>query len=140
MASSARLGVWTRGAMAAGAAGLVAVLVTASRLDPDPSGHGTHTQLGLPPCAFRARTGRPCPSCGMTTAFAWAVRGRLDRAIVANPAGGLLAPSCVALIPWMLAAALRGRTWGSRSPDGPLIVLVVATGSIALLAWIVRVL
>jgi hypothetical protein len=36
-------------------------------------------------------TGYPCPSCGMTTAFAHAVRGQLVRAFLAQPAGLALA-------------------------------------------------
>jgi len=46
-----------------------AMLFTAATLSPDPSGHGTHRQLGLPPCAFNAATGKLCPSCGLTTSF-----------------------------------------------------------------------
>ena len=35
-------------------------------------------------------TGYRCPSCGMTTAFAWFVRGQFDRSWQANPVGSLL--------------------------------------------------
>ncbi|MCA9610613.1 MAG: hypothetical protein KC619_33690, partial [Myxococcales bacterium] len=41
--------------------GPLAVLVTAAMLTPSPEGHGTHTQLGLPPCGFLVYTGYPCP-------------------------------------------------------------------------------
>ena len=41
-------------------------------------------------------------------------RGRLDRSWRANPAGSLLAPTCVVLIPWLLAGAARGRPIGFR--------------------------
>jgi hypothetical protein len=69
----------------------VAPLVVASRLTPDAAGHGTHTQLGLPACGWLVAYGHPCPTCGMTTAFAWAAGGRLDRAVAAQPAGAVLA-------------------------------------------------
>jgi hypothetical protein len=125
--------------LAALALALVAVLATAGRLRPDPRGYGTHEQLGLYPCAFFAVTGYRCPSCGMTTAFAWGVRGRLDRAWVANPAGAFLAPACAALIPWLLACAASGRPrWGARSVDGPLVSIVVAAVALGLGAWTFR--
>lgn len=38
-------------------------------LTPDPDGHGTHTQLGLPPCPSMLISNRPCPGCGLTTSF-----------------------------------------------------------------------
>jgi hypothetical protein len=130
----------TRWALAVGALAVAGVLATARRLEPDPRGYGTHVRLGLPPCSFLAVTGTRCPSCGMTTAFACAVRGRLGAAWRANPAGTLLAPSCALLVPWLLAAAIAGRPWGFRTLDLPLTVLVVATVALSLLAWTVRLL
>ena len=47
----------------------LAVLVTARNLSPDPSGVGTHKQLGLGGCSILLTTGVPCPMCGMTTTF-----------------------------------------------------------------------
>jgi hypothetical protein len=126
--------------MALGALGLVAVLGLARWLEPDPRGYGTHTQLGLFPCMFFQVTGYRCPSCGMTTAFAWIVRGRFDRAWQANPAGSLLAPACAALVPWLLAGAARGRPVGCRSLELPLIGLVVAAVALSLVSWTIRVL
>lgn len=57
--------------------GAWAVIVTATRLYPDPRGFGTHQQLGLPPCEFTSTFGIPCPGCGLTTSFAHMVRGHL---------------------------------------------------------------
>jgi hypothetical protein len=74
----------------------------------------------------------------MTTAFAWFVRGRLDRSWQANPAGCLLAPACAALIPWLVAGAVRGRPIGCRSLEVPLIGIVVATVAASLLSWTIR--
>jgi hypothetical protein len=45
------------------------VLVTARNLSPDPTGMGTHQQLGLGGCGILLTTGIPCPMCGMTTTF-----------------------------------------------------------------------
>jgi Protein of unknown function (DUF2752) len=134
----ARLNGPTRLMMVVAALGLMGVFGVARRLEPDPRGFGTHTQLGLYPCMFAQVTGRPCPTCGMTTSFAWFARGRFDRSWRANPAGSLLAPTCVALILWLLAGAARGRPVGSRLLEPPLVGLVVATVALSLLSWTIR--
>src|SRR5688572_14176698 len=69
----------------------LAVLVTAALLTPHPSGVGTHTALHYQPCDFLARTGMPCPSCGMTTSFAWFARGNLLASFYVQPIGMVLA-------------------------------------------------
>lgn len=75
-------------ATALGAAGLLGI---ALMLKPDPAGHGTHEQLGLMRCSWIALFEFPCPTCGMTTAFAHAVHGDLAASFMAQPAGFLLA-------------------------------------------------
>lgn len=134
----ARLRPSTRGALVGLAVGVVAVFVVARWLEPDPRGFGTHRQLGLPPCHFQWVTGQRCPTCGMTTAFTWFVRGRLDRSWKANPAGALVAPVCLALVPWLLAGAARGRPLGFRSVETPLLGLLVAFVALSLLSWTIR--
>jgi CBS-domain-containing membrane protein len=64
-----------------------AVLAVAAWLKPAAAGYGTHMQLGLPPCNFLRLTHLPCPSCGLTTCFAWAVRLQFRNAFFANPFG-----------------------------------------------------
>jgi hypothetical protein len=118
---------------------LAAVLAVARWLEPNPAGLGTHTQLGLPSCQFYQITGHPCPSCGMTTAFAWFVRGEYRRSAAANPGGCLLAAACAAMIPWLLAGAAAGRTPGFRTLEQPLIGVVVATVALGLVSWTIRV-
>ena len=85
----------------------VSVLTTAAAITPDPSGHGTHTQLGLPPCGFLLLTGYPCPGCGLTTAFAYGVRGPWLLAASANPLGLVLFLVVCLCIPLAAYAALR---------------------------------
>ena len=133
-----RLGRPTRALLAAFALGLAAVLVVARGLEPDPRGFGTHTQLGLWPCGFKATTGRSCPTCGMTTSFAWCARGDLARAWRANPAGSLLAPTALAMIPWLLLASVRGRPGPFRDLERPLVGLSVAVVALTLISWAVR--
>jgi len=135
---SERLGRMPRILLAAWALALVVLLLVARRLDPDPRGFGTHTQLGLPPCAFLATTGRPCPTCGMTTSFAWFAQGDLASSWRANPAGSLLASTCLALVPWLLTASARGRPAPFRSWEVPLVGLAVAVVALTVLSWTVR--
>jgi len=56
-----------------------------------PLTHGTHRQLGLPPCALKLLTGLPCPSCGMTTSISLVMHGDLRAAWQANWAGVVVA-------------------------------------------------
>lgn len=72
------------------------VLGLAAWLSPSARGFGTHQQLGLGPCGMILMTGLPCPTCGMTTAFAYAVRGRPLDAFLAQPTGLLLALATMA--------------------------------------------
>ena len=55
--------------------------------DGNPRTSATHTQLGMPPCNFVTLTGKPCPSCGMTTSFALLVRGDVVSSLRANWVG-----------------------------------------------------
>ncbi len=133
-----RLRASTRWVLVFLALGTTAVFAVARRLEPSPSGFGTHRQLGLPPCHFYWVTGKPCPTCGMTTAFAWFVRGRFDRSFRSNPAGLLLAAGSMVLTPWFLASAAAGRPLGFASLERPLIGLLALTIALSLLSWLIR--
>jgi hypothetical protein len=88
--------------------GCLLVLAAAATIEPDVRGYGTHTQLGLPPCGFLLLTGSPCPGCGLTTAFAHAIRGHWALAASANPLGLALFLVVCSSIPLGVTAALRG--------------------------------
>jgi hypothetical protein len=122
----------TRLTAAAVLLGCLGLLAVAAWLEPAQAGLSTHTQLGLSGCAWQADHGGPCPSCGMTTAFALAAEGRLAASFVAQPAAALLAVLTAAAVwgsAWVLwsgsAAGLRmvGRIWAL--PRGTLPVAVV---------------
>jgi hypothetical protein len=130
--TAARVGLLTL------ALGMTVVLATAGQLQPDPRGYGTHEQLGRPPCAILRLTGRPCPSCGLTTSFAWFVRGNLARSWQANPSGPFVASACVCLIPWLVASATGGRPLGVRSAGETLTVVAVVATVLIVLTWLVR--
>jgi hypothetical protein len=122
----------------AAAALLAGLLGLARTLKPDPRGFGTHTQLGLPPCIFATATGRLCPTCGMTTSFAWFARGRLDRSWQTNPAGCLLALLSVPIIVWLVASAVENHPVGCTSLTGPLVGSLVAAVVLGLASWLIR--
>jgi hypothetical protein len=122
------------------AAGLLGLLGVARWLEPDARGYGTHTQLGLGPCAFAAMTGRPCPTCGMTTAFAWFARGSFGASWRASPAGCLIALLIVPVSTWLLVSVWFRKPVGFRSVDRPLMGLLVAIVSASLAFWFIRIL
>ncbi len=76
----------------------LALLAVAAWLTPAAGGMGTHTQLGIPACTWPTTLGLPCPSCGMTTAFALAADGRLIDSFLAQPFGCLLAIATAAFV------------------------------------------
>ena len=92
-----------------GALVCLSILAVAALLKPHPDGVGTHKQLGMPGCGFYERTGYPCITCGMTTAFAHVVRAELGRAFAVQPAGALLALTCVITACLAALTAITGR-------------------------------
>lgn len=66
---------------------VLTMLIVGLYLSPSPKGLGTHRQLGLPPCTFYLMTGKPCPSCGMTTSVSATLKGNFAQALTANPFG-----------------------------------------------------
>lgn len=88
----------------------LAVLITARWIEPSAAGHGSHTQIGLQPCLWAAYFDKPCPTCGMTTAFAHAARGNLIASFITQPFGAVLAV-LAAVIFWIsLYVAITGST------------------------------
>lgn len=115
-----------------------AVVITAALLTPDPHGHGTHTQLGLPPCGFLVFTGFPCPGCGLTTSFSHMVRFQLPSAFLANPFGVVLFLATFATIPLAAVGFVRGwavvPTLDRLHAEKIAIVLAV----LSLVTWVIR--
>lgn len=91
--------------------GCLAPLSVAAWLTPDELGVGSHQQLGLPPCSMLTLVGYPCPTCGMTTAFAHTVRGELWSAFRAQPAGLGLALALVLAASVSLGVVVTGKVW-----------------------------
>jgi hypothetical protein len=122
LARRPRMAVWVRGILLLMAAGFVAVFVTAAWIRPysddgTPLRMATHTQLGMPPCNMVELTGKPCPACGMTSSFSLLIHGDLAASLRANWVGTLLALYWLALVPWAVAGALKGKLFFVRSGE-----------------------
>ena len=117
----------------------VGLLATAAFLQLSPSGIGTHTQLGMPECGIVRMFGMRCPTCGMTTAWAHAVRGQFGQAATANVTGLLLAVLAPLAACWLLVSAICGR-WCPLRPQANLVLgLAAAVMTVGLVDWLVRV-
>ncbi len=118
--------------------GLLALLGTARYLTPAQSGLGTHEQLGLPPCTAILLWGKPCPTCGMTTSWAWAMRGNLVEAARANVGGLMLVAIAIGYLPASCYFFLVGRCssgyWFSRT----LATCLVISLTVTMVQWLAR--
>lgn len=91
---------------------LAMALSCCALLKPNPSGKGTHRQLGLPSCLVcKVAHIERCPSCGMTTGFAYAMRGDFRAARGCNPAAPVAFLLAWAGFAYSAAVALTGRQW-----------------------------
>lgn len=132
----ARLGTTARMIALAAAAACLAVLTVAALATPNPSGVGTHaSSLHLQPCHFLASTGLPCPGCGMTTSFAWFVRGNLLASVYVQPMGAALAAVACATVWVGLYIAVTGRPVYRLSRLVPARYYLVPLFALGLLAW-----
>jgi hypothetical protein len=109
--------------------GSLVLLSLAAYLKPDPKGYGTHRQLGLGVCGSLVSTGLPCPTCGMTTAFAHTVRLQWLQAFLVQPSGFLLALATLATVPIALYTLGTGRIaplpWPTLTPFRLAAILLV---------------
>lgn len=119
------------------ALGLLAagLLATAWRLTPDPRGYGTHEQLGMVPCWFIARTGWPCPACGMTTAWSHALRGDVPAALAANAGGATTCLFAIVAALWAIGSAMAGRLLAGSIGLSAVLWIGAACLAITVLDW-----
>ena len=114
---------------------LSAVLVIAGYVVPDESGIGSHRQLSMSACGFYERTGYPCPTCGMTTAFAHVVRGQLLKAFWVQPAGTLAALACIAGVFGAGYLTITGKRLDRYLLEINWMMVIVVMVGIVLAAW-----
>jgi len=120
------------------AVGAIGILMLAAGLKPDHEGHGTHQQLGLAPCPWVLRWNFPCPSCGMTTAFAHAANGDLKSSGATQPFGMLLAVGASVLAWGGLHAGIRGVDPMRLIPRGNGRAITIGAISLFLIAWVYK--
>ncbi len=135
----ARLSTFVRLILGGLGLSVLTLLLTARGLTPDPRGFGTHEQLGLTPCSFYRWTGRECPTCGATTAWALLLRGDLAAALQSNVAGTLLCIVAVLSVPWLAMSALVGRWWIVKATANALVLTGSGLAVIAVFDWAQRV-
>jgi hypothetical protein len=110
-------------------------LAVAVWLKPDPRGYGTHQQLGAGPCGMVLTTGLPCPTCGMTTAFAHTVRGQWISAFMAQPAGFALALATIVMVGVCAYSVWTGRVPAPLTNDRIVFRLFVALLVLLVAGW-----
>lgn len=136
--NSNALNLWERAALAALATALSLAIAAAVWLEPDGRGYGTHEQLGFPACTFFRIVGRPCPSCGMTTAWANLLHGRPLAAMQANAVGALLAAAAPLGAVWAGVSAAIGVWWGGRPRQRWLLAALGLLTAVVLIDWLLR--
>jgi len=117
------------------AAAALTLLIVARGLVPDPSGIGTHTQLGLPACAWYSETGRPCITCGVTTAFVLVAHGQFVAGLTTQPFGAALALAAGTMVPLAGYAAWYGVSLAEWLAPLRRPVVLVAIVALVLLSW-----
>jgi hypothetical protein len=111
----------------------IAIYLNPYQADGTPRTMATHTGLGLPPCNFVFMTGKPCPSCGMTTSFSLLVRGDVGNSLKANWVGTTLAVTWAALLVWCLASAIAGKLFFIPPNRGELVLTFAVGGFLVLM-------
>ena len=103
-----------------------ATTIIALALHPSLDGHGTHTQLGLPPCPSALLFDRPCPGCGLTTSWTAFVHGDFALAFQAHPLGPLLYLGFTVTALLALRGFVTGRRLIADSPMATRLLIAVA--------------
>ncbi len=129
---SERFGVFGLGLL------LLVLLMVAFGLKPNPTGLGTHTQLGLPGCTMVTLLGIRCPGCGMTTSWAYVLKGDLTSALRSNVGGVLLCFLATATFPFLLWIGIRGRPFESRLFTQVAVSALLIAIFISIVEWLIR--
>ncbi len=116
-----------------------AVLITAAMLTPSPLGHGTHMQLGLPPCGFLVVTGYPCPGCGLTTCFTHMIRGEVVAASRCNAFGVMLFLMTLTTIPISFIGMIRGSSVIDALERFQVDKLAILLSACSITVWLIRI-
>jgi len=113
----------------------IGILAVAAHVSPSRDHLGSHRQLGLPPCGFLATTGFPCPTCGMTTAYAFLIRGQVGEALYSSVFGVALAVATAAAALLALNCTVTGRYPNLNWYRVDAVKLVYAMALLLVLSW-----
>ncbi|MBL8677683.1 MAG: DUF2752 domain-containing protein [Myxococcales bacterium] len=119
-------------------AGAATVVGLSLWLTPNPSGFGTHRQLGLPPCEFGAMTGIPCPGCGLTTSFAHTAHGHFIAGFAAHLMGPPLFLVTLFVALYAPIAIAKRKPLLSLLDAKPTAPVLLITSTLGMLTWILR--
>ncbi len=117
----------------------MALMVTAWKLTPAEEGIGTHTQMGMDPCSWPERFGKPCPMCGMTTSFSRAASTDFLGSFHAQPFGALLVIG-TSVVFWVgLYTAATGSHLGRLCAQSLRSRVIWATAALWLGGWVYKI-
>ena len=136
--SSGQASLGERILQAAVATFLAAVLVLGLVLTPSPTGTGTHTLLGLPPCGMLIMAGHPCPTCGVTTSFVLAAHGRFYDALVNQPFGLVVFLAVAAGLAAAVTTLVTGRTWACLARVSVVMTAAIVMMALVLASWVYK--
>lgn len=112
-----------------------AALVAGVLLVPSPTGTGTHRILGLAECGMLRATGKPCPTCGVTTSFVLAAHGRFAEAVVNQPFGFALLLLVAGGLAGLAFTLATGRSWYPVFVRVNPVVVLLALLGLLLASW-----
>lgn len=133
-----RLGLPQRALAGVLAIGALSVLSLAAYMDPSEAGHGTHEQIGLPPCQWAQQFDAPCITCGMTTAFSHAADGKLIDSLLTQPMGMLLSVGTAVGFWFALYVALTGSKVAAMAGQLLRSKSLYLIGALAGAAWVYK--
>jgi len=120
------------------AACLAGAMALGLYLTPSTTGAGTHTLLGLPPCGMLISTGKPCPTCGVTTSFALAAHGRFGESFVTQPFGLILFILTAGGLLFTMTTVAAGRSWYPLATRWSVPSFIMALVILGLLSWMYK--
>jgi hypothetical protein len=83
-------------------------------------------------------TGKPCPTCGVTTSFALAAHGRLFDSFVNQPFGLILLLLAVMGLLVSLATLAAGRSWLPAATRWSVPAFIMALIILGLVSWVYK--
>ena len=114
---------------------LAAAVVAGVLLVPSRTGMGTHRILGLPACGMLRATGKPCPTCGVTTSFVLAAHARFAEAVVNQPFGFALFLLVAGGLAGLVFTLATGRSWYPVFVRVNPVVILLALLGLLLASW-----